>query len=69
MKILRISYVEDYKFGNTEMEAYVYETREHEKDEWEFRYACAITENGNIPYQALTQVRYHMNLGYKVIWA
>lgn len=69
MKILRISYVENYKFGSTEMEAYVYETKRSEYDEWGFAYACGISESGAISYEALTQIRHHMNLGYKVIWA
>lgn len=68
MKTLRITYVENYKFGNQECEAYVFEARENKNDEWEFSYACAIDGNDMIPYIALTTIRQYMNLGYKVFW-
>lgn len=67
MKTLRITYVENYKFGNQEHEAYVFETKLSDCDEWGLVYACAIINDG-VPYTALTTVRQYMNLGYKVFW-
>ncbi|MBR2890368.1 MAG: hypothetical protein IKC09_08855 [Oscillospiraceae bacterium] len=48
-------------------EHYIFEIRQHDEDEYHFAYSYQL-EDDRLSYQALTQIREMMKLGYKIIF-